>query len=163
MSRGFPKRNLAGIPGAPKKGYWVPTEAVRTRFTKKLSFLHFPEKQKTGLQSVSRYNNHWLKDRYSINIIYLGKGHFFLLTTLPSRGRNMVRVQKYFGLKVRFLIWDPDFCRRGVFSPRRWLRLGVGPIQIARFVSKLCPFSSGSARFAPKSLDQPHYGDTVCQ
>merc|ERR1712212_1116306 len=103
--------------------------------------------------------------------IYLGKGYFFLLTTPPGRGRNMVRTEKCiffggpkisdFGPKIRFLIWDPDFCQRGVCSPRRWLRLGVGPVQIARFVAELRPFSSGSARFSPKSLDQSHYGDTV--
>ena len=56
-----------------------------------------------------------------------------------------------------------DVSDQGVCSPRRWLHVGVGPIQIARFVSELRPFLSGSARFAPKSLDQPHNGDTVCQ
>ena len=109
----------------------------------------------------------------AIAIAIARKGYFFLLTTPPGHGRNMVRTEKCiffggpkipdFGPKIRFLIWDPDFCQRGVCSPRRWLRLGVGPVQIARFVAELRPFSSGSARFAPKSLDQSHYGDTVCQ
>merc|ERR1712020_381746 len=79
--------------------------------------------------------------------IYLGKGYFFLLTTPPGRGRNMVRIQKCsfflgpkipdFGPEIRFLIWAPDF------------------------FSELRPFSSGSARFAPKSLDQSHYGQCL--
>ena len=39
-----------------------------------------------------------------------------------------------------FFIWDPIFCHRGICSPRRWLRVGVGPIQVTHFISDLRPF-----------------------
>ena len=105
--------------------------------------------------------------------IYLGKGYFFLLTTLPGRGRNMVRVKKCyfffwpenpdFGPKIRFLIWDPDFCQESVCSPWRWLRLGTFGSIVRLFVSELRPFSCGDPTDAPKSLTPPHCGGTVCQ
>ena len=79
----------------------------------------------------------------------LGKGYFkkcvFLLQKFVFRPEN-------------FFLWGPDFCQWGVCSPRRWLRVGVGPIQIARFVSELRPFLSGSARFVPTSHYYHGYG-----
>ena len=51
-------RNLAGIPGAPKKWYGGPTEPVPTGITEKRPFLRLAEKRKTGRKSVFRYSNH---------------------------------------------------------------------------------------------------------
>ena len=47
----------------------------------------------------------------------------------------------------------PKFCQWGVCGVRRWLRIGVEPIQIACLVSELRLFLFGSARFTPKSLN----------
>ena len=61
----------------------------------------------------------------------------------------------FFGLKIL------DFGPSIVFNiwPRflsTFVALGVGSVQIDGLVPELRPFSSGSARFAPTSLDQPH-------
>ena len=89
----------------------------------------------------------------------MGKGYFFLLTTLHGVGRNMVRVQKCmfffwpenpdFGPKIRFLIWDPDFCQGGPLWGHRLpvtaLALSAsrpfGPARFARGLGK-CDFIS---------------------
>ena len=82
---------------------------------------------------------------------YLGKGNFFLLTTFPGRGRNMVRLKKWtlffgpkfsvFGPKIRFLIWDRDFRQWTVCSPRRCGRFGAFGSIFRLFVPELWPFS----------------------
>ena len=62
----------------------------------------------------------------------MGKGYFFLLTTLPGRGWNMVGTKKWgfffgpknpdFGPKIRFFVWDR------VFGKMALVTLGVGSV-----------------------------------
>ena len=52
---------------------------------------------------------------------HLGKGFFFLWTTLPGRGWNMVSIEevnvflpqksKFWTKNLFFLLWAPDFCQ----------------------------------------------------
>ena len=139
--------------------------AVRVRITEKRPFLRFAEKRKNGQQSFFRYIN---TPKWLVPVNYLGKGNFFLLTTFPGRGRNMVRIKKWvfffgpkfsvFGPKIRFLIWDRDFCQWTVCSPRRPGRFGAFGSIFRLFVTELWPFLWGDPSDAAKSLTPPHYG-----
>ena len=44
-----------------------------------------------------------------------------------------------FGPKIRFFVWDPVFCQRGVCNPRRWLRFGTFGSSLRLFVPELRP------------------------
>ena len=81
----------------------------------------------------------------------------------------MVRVQKWafffgpknpdFGPKIRFFVWDPVFCQRGVRNPRRWLRFGTNVSSLRLFVPELRPFSWGEpGRRSKKSSPTPLWG-----
>ena len=106
--------------------------AVRVGITEKRPFLRFAEKWKNGQKSVFRYitPHKWL---FPVN--YLGKGNFFLLTTFPGRGRNMVRAKKcmfffwpkIFGFRPEnpFFYMGPQFSSMDVCSPCRSGRFGA--------------------------------------
>ena len=54
--------------------------------------------------------------------IYLGKGYFFICTTLPGRSKNIVIVKKwmlFLGPKTRISAQKSVFCHTTVCSPRR--------------------------------------------
>ena len=103
----------------------------------------------------------------------MGKGYFFLLTTLPGRGWNMVGTKKCpFFLASKIRIW----ARKSVFSygtpffgKVALVTLGVGSVLAPSDL--VCDFSfpsyvrfrEGNPADAPKSLTQPHCGGTVCQ
>ena len=71
---GRDQRNLAGIPGAPKKWYGGPTEPVPTGITEKRPFLRCPETWKTGRKSVFCYTN---PPKYPKRLIFIWeKGTF---------------------------------------------------------------------------------------
>ena len=79
--------------------------AVRVRITEKRLFLRFAEKRKNGQKSVFCHINKWF-----VPVNYLGKRNFFLLTTFPGRGRNMVRLKKWtlFFLPKIFGFWPEN-------------------------------------------------------
>ena len=91
----------------------------------------------------------------------MGKGYFFLLTTLPGRGWNMVGTKKWlfffgpknpdFGPKSIFFVWDAVFFQRGARNPRRWFRFGTFGSIVRLFVSELRPFLWGDPPDTPKS------------
>ena len=97
--------------------------------------------------------------------IYLGKGYFFLLTTLPGRGRNMVRVKKcyfFFGLKIRISAQKSVFDMGPRFlSMRRLCASALAPfrhlrIYCATFRFRVTPvFVWGPVRRAKKSNPTP--------
>ena len=81
----------------------------------------------------------------------------------------MVRIKKWtfffgpknpdFGPKIRFFVWDPVFCQRGVRNPRRWLRFGTNVSSLRLFVPELRPFSWGEpGRRSKKSSPTPLWG-----
>ena len=99
----------------------------------------------------------------------MGKGYFFLLTTLPGRGWNMAAIKKCtfflgpknpdFGPKIRFFVWDRVFWQSGARNPRRWFRFGTFGSIVRFFVSELRPFSWGEpGRRAKKSYPTPLWG-----
>ena len=64
-----------------------------------------------------------------------------------------------FGPKIRFFVWDPVFCQRGVRNPRRWLRFGTNVSSLRLFVPELRPFSWGEpGRRSKKSSPTPLWG-----
>ena len=101
------------------------------------------------------------------------KGYFFLCTTLPGRGQNMVSIKKcmfFLGPKPRFLAQKSNFCHTTpilVNGPFVTLRVTVHFPPWERFFD--FPFRSYSSfrKKNPvdpsKSLPPPHCGGTVCQ
>merc|ERR1712218_389083 len=82
---------------------------------------------------------------------YLGKGYFFLCTTLPGRGLNIVRIKKWvfffgpknsdFGPKIHFFIWKPVFSHCNLGSPGRYANFETNGSSLRLFVPELRPFS----------------------
>ena len=91
-------------------------------------------------------------------VVYLGKGYFFLWTTLPSRGRNMVRRKKRnFGILARKSVLCYRTPINGMF-----IALGVTVVlapsdQFLNFTFRSygC-FCGGDLSHAAKSITPPH-------
>ncbi len=97
------------------------------RFTKKMTLNKCgpgsgPNYGETAVCLLGREGNKWPKLRFSLYtppkrlfpVNYLVKRYFFLWTTLPSRGRNMVRRKKwhFFWQNFRILARKSVFCYR---------------------------------------------------
>ena len=138
------------------------TQQCNAGFTEKRPFLRFAEKRKTGRKSFFFQNNfqNLLKDWYS-----LGKRVFFLLTTLPGRGQNMVAIKKWFFFGPQKSGFRPEnpffsvFCQRGVRNPWHWFCFETFGSIVRLFVSEFRPFSWGEpGRRAEKSSPTPLWG-----
>ena len=90
--------------------------------------------------------------KFAKRLIFIGeKGTFSFPQLLPVVARTWLGLKSVcfffgpknpdFGPKIRFFVWDPVFCQRGVRNPRRWLRFGTNVSSLRLFVPELRPFS----------------------
>ena len=160
------RRNLAGIPGAPKKWYGGPTEPVPTGITEKRPFLRLAEKRKTGQKSVFRYSNHPKLSKRLIFIWEKATFSFWQLCTglagtwLESKSVCFFLAQKsgfwpenpFFDMGPRFLS-RRRLCASALAPFRHWAR----PIWSFRF-RVTAVFVWGPVRRAKKSYPTPLWG-----
>ena len=69
---------------------------------------------------------------------------FFFERLFPVVARTWLEYKSvcfFLARKIRFFVWDPVFCQRGVRNPRRWLRFGTFGSSLRLFVPELRPFS----------------------
>merc|ERR1712055_815135 len=121
---------------------------VPAGITEKRPFLRFAEKRKKGPKI--RFFPKKLP-KLAKRLIFIGeKGTFSFPQLLPVVARTWLELKSVFffgpknsgfGPKIRFFVWDPVFCQRGVRNPRRWLRFGTNVSSLRLFVPELRPFS----------------------
>ena len=124
------RRNLAGIPGAPKKWYGGPTEPVPTGITEKRPFLRLAEKRKTGRKSVFRYSNH---PKLSKRLIFIWeKATFSFWQLCPVLAGTWLESKSecfFLGPKIRILARKSVFWYgTPIFVKEAFVRLGVGSV-----------------------------------